>query len=90
MSRVLLVFLLYDAIVARPMTHHAVQYAVSLIVYIINAIAVNLGTGIDDLTRANPLLIILLLANEVFHVLDLGEVVHFKSILRVNFLQSMS
>ena len=66
---------------------HAVPHAIRLIVDIVNTIAIHFGPRVNYLSRSNPLFIVLLLPNEVLHVVYLTEVVHFKRVFRIDFLK---
>ena len=65
---------------------HAVPHAVCLIVHVVNSVAIDFSSSIDDLTRLYPLFVIFLLFDELLHVVQLAEVVNFKCVLRVNLL----
>ena len=68
---------------------HSVPHAVSLIVHVIDAEAVDFGSRVNDLPRSDPLLVIALLADEGLHIVNLPKVVHFKGIFRIDFLHKM-
>ena len=54
---------------------------------VVHSIPVHLGARIYDLAGSDPLLVILLLGDEVLHVVEIGDVVDFEGVLRVQFLR---
>ena len=66
---------------------HTVPHPVSLIVDVVDPIAVDFGASVDNLARPDPLLVFALLRNERSHVVNLPEVVHFERVLRIDLLR---
>ena len=50
---------------------------------VVHPIPIHLGARIYDLAGSDPLLVILLLGDEVLHVVQIGKVVDFEGVLRV-------
>ena len=80
----LLSLLLQNGVV--HVSQHSVPHAVRLVVNIVHTVAVDFGASVDNLTRSDPLFVLFLLADELFDIDHIGEVVHFKGIFCVDFL----
>ena len=50
---------------------------------VVHPIPIHLGARIYDLAGPDPLLVILLLGDEVLYVVQIGKVVDFEGVLRV-------
>ena len=55
---------------------------------IIDSIAIDLSSSVNDLARLDPLLVIVLRVNEGLHVINLPEVVHLEGVFRIYFLKT--
>lgn len=53
---------------------------------VVHPIPIDLGARIYDLAGPDPLLVILLLGDEVLYVVQIGDVVDFEGVLRIQFL----
>ena len=80
-------FLLQDGVI--HVSQHAVPHAVSLVVHVVDTVAVDFGTSVDNLAGSDPLFVLFLLADELFDIDHIGEVVHLKGIFGVDFLSKM-
>ena len=67
---------------------HTIPHAVSLVVYVVDPVAIDFGSCVDNLARPDPLLVILLILDECLDVSQTTEIVHFKCVLRVDFLKN--
>ena len=81
---VLILFLNHlDVVIQGSIPLHTIPHAIGLIMDIINTIAVDFSTCIDNLATTDPFLVVFLLSDEALHVVYLAKVVHFKSILGI-------
>ena len=81
--------LLYDfnlLIACHRVSLHSIPHSVRLIVDIIDSIAIDFCSSVNDLARPDPLFVVLLRANESLYVINLSKIIDLECIFCVYFL----